>query len=201
MAATSNTRQRNPRGQGDALRSDLVQSAISRIDETNDVTALTLRGIARQANVSAPAIYHHFATLPMLIDAVLAESFHQLERIVHEAILSESNPVDALTAAGRAYVQFGWQHPARYRLMFAATGYAPDAAQVFTLVEELFQRCVMSGKSASTDPHRDTFLLWVAFHGMATLEKPGRSDYLRLGPLDRLQLVETTVERLACLHP
>src|SRR6185437_8386414 len=185
MTEKGKTRERNPRGRGEALRNDLVRAAIALIDETNDVSALTLRGIARKANVSAPAIYSHFANLQALIEAVLGESFRQLAAIVQEAITREIEPVRALHAAGRAYVQFGWRHPARYRLMFAATGYAPDAVQVFALVEDLVGRCVASGVSVSSDPHIDTFQLWVALHGMATLEKPRREDYLRLGHLDR----------------
>lgn len=199
MTATEKTRTRNPRGRGDALRNDLVQAAIALIDETNDVSALTLRGIARKANVSAPAIYSHFANLQALIEAVLVESFRQLAAFVREAIAREAEPERALQAAGRAYVQFGWRHPARYRLMFAATGYAPDAVQGFALIEDLVQRCVASGVSRSADPHLDTFQIWVALHGMATLEKPRREDYLRLGRLDRLQLLDAMVGRLARL--
>ena len=56
-----------------------------------------------------------------------------------------------------------------------------------------------AGESTSADPHGDAYLLWVALHGMATLEKPARDDYLRLGPLDRAAVVGTLIERLARL--
>jgi AcrR family transcriptional regulator len=98
-----------------------------------------------------------------------------------------------------AYVRFGWEHPARYRLMFAAGGYAPDAVATFTLVREAIAHCVTAGASASDDPLTDTWLLWAALHGVATLEKPARSDYLRLGPLDRPAMLETLIRRIARL--
>ena len=69
--------------------------------------------------------------------------------------------------------------------MLSANGYAPDAAATFALVRDAIRACADAGASASDDPHADTWLIWAALHGVATLEKPARSDYLRLGPLDR----------------
>ena len=90
--------------------------------------------------------------------------------------------------------------PARYRLMFAASGYAPDAVATFTLVQDAITTCVNAGVSASEDPRTDTWLLWAALHGLATLEKPARSGYLRLGPLDRPAMLETLIRRIARLR-
>ena len=83
--------------------------------------------------------------------------------------------------------------------MFAASGYAPDAAATFALVKEAIVNCVQAGISTSDDPHTDTWLLWAALHGVATLEKPARPDYLRLGPLDRPAMLETLIRRIARL--
>jgi AcrR family transcriptional regulator len=196
---TTTARTRNPRGSGTRLREEIIDASIGLIDETNDASTLTLRGIARRADITAPSIYSHFADLPAVIEAVLAESFAQLKAIVEEAIATENDPARALEAAGAAYVQFGWDHRARYRLMFAATGYSNDAVQIFTLVEDAIARCVAAGESESSDPRIDAYLLWVAMHGIATLEKPGRADYLRLGPLDRPAMLQTIITRLARL--
>ena len=172
-------------------------AAIDLIDESGDSSRLSLRAIARHAGISAPSIYAHFADLPAVIDAVLAASFDQLLAAVREAIDSNPEPVTALTAAARAYVDFGWEHRARYRLMFAGTGFAPDAVATFALVEQAIRRCVDGGLSSSTDPHADAFLVWVGVHGMATLEKPDRDDLRRLGPLDRPRLLDDMVRSLA----
>jgi len=69
----------------------------------------------------------------------------------------------------------------------------------FTLVEEAIRTCVSAGASASEDPHTDTWLLWAALHGVATLEKPARTDYQRLGPLDRPAMLETLIRRITRL--
>jgi len=188
-------RTRNPRGSGTRLRDEIVDAAIALVDETNDPAALTLRGIARRAGITAPSIYPHFADLAAVITAALATSFDELRDAVQAALDDQDDPGPALIAAGRAYVRFAWEHSARYQLMFAASGYAPDAVATFALVEGAIRDCVAAGVSASDDPHTDTWLLWAALHGVATLEKPGRTDYLRLGPLDRPAMLETLIRR------
>jgi AcrR family transcriptional regulator len=192
-------RERNPRGTGSRLREEIIASSIALIDQTNDPASLTLRGIARAAAISAPSIYPHFADIQAVTEAVLERSFTELEAGVEAAIGAAATPADALLAAASAYVQFGWEHPARYRLMFAGRGFAPNAVNTYRLVEDTLVRCVATGGSASADPHQDTFLVWVALHGIATLEKPQRSDFLRLGPVDRPAAIPLLVSRLAQL--
>jgi AcrR family transcriptional regulator len=198
---TMPARTRNPRGEGDRLRDEVIEAAIALLDETNDPGALTLRGIARRAGISAPSIYAHFSDLPRLVEAVLARSFDELRAVVAAAIASEAEPARALVAAGRAYVEFGWKHRARYGLMFSATGYSPNAFESFALVEGAIRRCVEAGDSESTDPHLDAWILWAGLHGVATLDKPVRTDYLRLGPLDRPAMLVSLVLRLARIPP
>ena len=193
-------RTRNPRGAGMRLRAEILAAAIALIDETGDPGLLTLRGIARRAGVTAPAIYPHFPDRDAVVTSLLAASFDELRDAVAAARDGQDDPVRALVAAGRAYVQFAWDRPARYRLMFAASGYAPDAVATFRLVQEAVARCVSAGTSASEDPRTDTWLLWAALHGVATLEKPARSGYLRLGPLDRPALLETLIHRVTRLR-
>jgi AcrR family transcriptional regulator len=194
------TRPRNPRGSGELLRDEILHAAINLIDETNDPTALTLRGIARRAGISAPSIYPHFGNLPALTEAVLQLSFRQLAETLNAAMSSETAPAAKLLAAARAYVQFGWDHKARYQLMFAAGGYADNAVETFLLVARLIQDCIEAGVSASTDPRSDTWIMWAALHGVATLDKPSRADYLRLGTLDRPAMLETIIRRLAQIN-
>jgi AcrR family transcriptional regulator len=197
---STDPRSRNPRGRGSNLRAEIIAAAIELIDVSGDPAALTLRGIARQAGISAPSIYSHFNDLSELIEAVLAESFEELRQQVSTALNSQPNSANGLIAAGAAYVEFGWKHLARYRLMFAASGYSPDAVATFQLVENAIAGCVSAGTSESSDPHLDAFLLWVSMHGMATLEKPASTDLLRLGPLDRPEALRAMIFRLARLR-
>lgn len=179
------------------MHDEIVDAAVTLLDETGDPSSLTLRGVARATGVKAPSIYPHFDGIDEIVTALIEHSFSQLESDVSDALAAAPSLGDGLHAAAHAYVRFGWEHPARYRLMFAASGYAEHAVNAYTLVEQTLTHCVADGTSTSTDPHRDTFLLWVALHGIATLEKPGRAELLRLGPIDRDAAIDDLVERLA----
>ena len=191
-------RARNARGDGERLRAEIVDAAVRVVDGGDE--ELTLRGIAREAGISAPSIYTRFSDLQQIVDAVLALSFESLDRRVADAIEDETSPDAALVSAGLAYVRFGWEHRSRLRLMMGAAGFSPDAVVTFERIERLLRQCVDAGTAVSDDPHRDAFLVWVGLHGMATLQAPERADYRRLGPLDRPALAELIIRRLAGLR-
>lgn len=194
-------RVRNDRGHGNRLRDEIVESAIRLIDADTDGRQLTLRGIAREAGISAPSIYGHFADLQAITDAVLSQSFTELDAAVSAALAEQTTPEDAIVAGCMAYVEFGWRHLPRYRFMIAAGGFAPDAIRTFSRIEQALTQCVERGTSTSVNPHQDVFLLWVAMHGIATLQKPARPELRQLGPIDRAQAARTLVTRLARLDP
>lgn len=197
---TASARSRNPRGAGARLREEILDAATALIDETDGPAVLTLRAIARRTGISAPSIYPHFPDLQTLTEALLTRSFDELHATVAGAAGVEPDAERALIAAGAAYVTFGWEHKARYQLMFSATGYAPNAISTFALVEDRIRDCAAAGISDSTDPHLDAWMLWAALHGVATLQKPARTDYQRLGALDRPAMLKMIIRRLARIH-
>jgi AcrR family transcriptional regulator len=192
-------RMRNRRGEGTRLREEILGAATALLDETNDPASLTLRGIARRAGISAPPIYAHFDDLPSLVAAVLKRSFDELTIVLNQAVATQptDDPARALVAAGSAYVQFGWEHKARYQLMFSAEGYAANSIEAFSVVESLIRDCAETGSGRSTDPRLDAWMLWAGLHGVATLDKPARAELRRLGNLDRPAMLETMIRRLA----
>ena len=99
----TSARPRNPRGSGVRLHDEIVAAAIALIDGTGDPASLTLRGIARRAAITAPAIYAHFPDLAAIITAVLARSFwEELRHAVKAANDDQDDPAAALVPAGRA---------------------------------------------------------------------------------------------------
>jgi AcrR family transcriptional regulator len=192
-------RPRNRRGEGDRLRQELLDAAREIVEANHQLSPLTLRGVAREARISAPSIYAHFDDVEALADALLAAGFAELDAAVAEAIDAESSGESRLFAACRAYVGFARAHRGLYRFMVSGSGFAPDALVTYQRVEDELRACIASGVSTSTDPHQDAFLLWVGLHGMSTLQKPDRAELRRLGPLDRTALTDELVRRIARL--
>lgn len=132
---------------------------------------VSLRAVARAAEVSAMAPYRHFADKAALMAAVALRGFKMLEA---DAVVADMapDPVEALTGQGLAYIAFARRHPALFRLMFA------DGAGK-ELPHEQCQGAYarMAGRVAELAPDRaeaGTLACWGLVHGLATLALDGR---------------------------
>ncbi|PWW21931.1 TetR family transcriptional regulator [Geodermatophilus normandii] len=174
------------------LRSDLLTAAGTLLERTGSAGAVSLRGVAREAGVSAPAVYGHFADLGALLDAVLERAFTDLVEAVTAAAEGVPDPVDRLLAGCRAYVRCGLSAPGRYRAMFGRRR-VPAGEVAFGSLVGAVDACVRAGRSASRDPRADATLVWTALHGLVMLRAGGVD---RPGP-DLDAQVDALVRRLA----
>ncbi len=177
------------------LRAALVGAAEALLERTGSLEAVTLRAVAREAGVSAPAIYGHFTDLEALVDAVVDEGFRSLGTAIAASVARHSDPVERLLAGCRAYVDAGLAAPGRYRAMFGARR-LPSSQQAFDLLVDGVAACVRAGRSGSRDPRSDATLVWTALHGVVMLRAAGPG--LPWPDLD--EQVRAAVGRLALLH-
>ena len=99
------------------LRRTLVAAALALLTETQD-WGFSLREVARRAGVSHTAPYNHFHSKQDLLAAVAASGYDLLRVRMQEAAVPADGAAATLKAIGVAYVRFGVEHPAHYRLMF-----------------------------------------------------------------------------------
>ncbi|MGY1672551.1 TetR/AcrR family transcriptional regulator [Geodermatophilus sp. SYSU D00710] len=178
------------------LRSDLLTAAATMVERTGSADAVTLRGVAREAGVSAPAVYGHFADLDALLDAVVERGFTELVAGIAAATDGVADPVDRLLAGCRAYVRSGLAAPGRYRAMFGSRQ-VPAGDRAFAVLVRAVTACVEAGRSASTDPRADAALVWTALHGLVTLWAGSRARPWA----DPEEQVGALVTRLALVPP
>jgi AcrR family transcriptional regulator len=195
-------RPRNRRGEGPRLRAEIVQAATSLIVRTGSDQAVTLRSVAREIGIAAPSIYTHFPSRDAIVQAVVEEALTQLHESITAAVTACDDPVEGLLAGCAAYVDFGTNEPARYRVLFETppskpAPSAPGGADLSgleafqTLVDNL-HACVRAGRSASADPFADAVALWTALHGQVSL-RAALPDF----PWPSTDTVEQLVMRLA----
>lgn len=108
------------------LRAALVEEGLKLID-SGPAEALSLREIARNAGVSATAVYRHFPDKAALLGALCLEGHARMAAAFRKAMAASTPGVEAFSAMGRAYVHFALAHPALFRMMMAQTG-GPVAA-------------------------------------------------------------------------
>ncbi|MGY1741219.1 MULTISPECIES: TetR/AcrR family transcriptional regulator [unclassified Blastococcus] len=156
------------------LRGELVRAAAALLERTGAVEAVTLRAVAREAGVSAPAVYGHFPDLEALLDAVVDEGFDRLRATIERAVAPLEDPGERLVAGCRAYVEAGLAAPARYRAMFGPR--RGRGGEAFAVLVDGVAACVAAGRSDSTDPAADAALLWTALHGAVALRAGAPED-------------------------
>ena len=177
---------RTPYHHGD-LRRALVNAALALVTEEQD-WSFSLREVARRAGVSHNAPYKHFADKRDLLAAVAAAGFEALRTRLVAAIAETRSADAALVAIGVAYVRFGMENPAHYRLMFGPTLTAAEgglpvlAAEAAAGAKSVLQDTVLRGAEAgcfTASPDRQAELdvaalsAWSLVHGLAMLAIDG----------------------------
>ncbi|MDB4889566.1 MAG: TetR family transcriptional regulator [Gemmatimonadetes bacterium] len=177
------------------LRSALIQSALGLLRDEGP-EALTLRGVARAAGVSQAAPYRHFKDRRALVAAVAEEGF----RMLQSAMLHAAQKADGrlgLKQVAIAYVQFGHEHPAEYRIMFgpevARHDELPDlretSSAVLAFVQVGLEQLQAAGSIGAGDPAAMAATIWSMLHGLVMLSLDGQTAGVGL-TLD--QLVDET---------
>jgi len=162
-------RARNARGKGTKLRLEIVTAAITLIDASPDPAELTLRSVARQVGVTAPAIYAHFADVSAIYDEVVNTSYGNLATQFATATAKATTAPEILYRGCGAYLDFGRKHPARYALMSRRPATGGVRPQAFPLLVAALQAAIDEGSSASTHAARDASTLWAGVHGLSTI--------------------------------
>jgi AcrR family transcriptional regulator len=178
------------------LRSALIRSAIDLL-RVEGLPALTLRGVARAAGVSQAAPYRHFKDRRALVAAVAEEGFRMLQSAMLDAA-KRAEGREGLKGLAIAYVKFGHEHAAEYRVMFG-----PEVARdedlpvlretskaVLGFVETGIAQLQVAGLIGPGDPAAMAATTWSMLHGLVMLSLDGQTAGVGL-TLDQL-VNETT---------
>lgn len=174
---TSKPTKSAPYHHGD-LRNALTQSAIE-VLERDGVEKLSLRGVARNAGVSAAAPYHHFKDKTALLVEVALKGFELFIKTLQDSADGQPTPAARRAAFGAGYVKFAVENPAMFQLMFTenhALVFVDDRVRAFsdqsyalleTATREMLTRDgIAPSRSRSS---RLTALAWATAHGLAML--------------------------------
>jgi AcrR family transcriptional regulator len=182
-------------GKGDGYHHGNLRRAL--LDATLQVAmergleAVTLREVARQAQVSHAAPYHHFADKAALLEAVAVETYEALATTLHAARQATSgSALDRLQALAVAYVRLAIEQPARFSFLYrvphgssnkdllapvAEVGEAggsavEQAAQgAYRVLLATIEEAQAAGLIAPGNPALPALVAWSTMHGLAVL--------------------------------
>lgn len=160
------------------LRSALLTSAERTLAERGP-TALSLRGLAREAGVSHAAPGRHFKDKQALLDALAHSGFQRLQAALEQAGDAQSSAgtdTEAyLLALARAYMGFALPNAALLDLMYARKHDSDISDQLATAVDDLLTivlNAIAEGQRAGEitegDPAAIAFTVASTLHGFAS---------------------------------
>jgi AcrR family transcriptional regulator len=173
---------RRANSKGDEARKRLLEESVKLIGEQG-LAGLSFREMARRANVSHQAPYHHFTNREGILAAIVLEGFTRLDAKLVEARTRHrrEEPARVLREVLAAYMTFALKNPVHFRVMFR-----PDIVAIRDYPEArvqamlAFQRLVDSVADCHLDADRtnERFVevvnsLWAGAHGVATLVLDG----------------------------
>ncbi len=182
MTANDNTVNIKPRSaryhHGD-LRAALIEEGLSQIAQL-PAERVSLREIARQAGVSATAVYRHFPDKAALFGALCEAGDEKLSAAFRAAMDETEGGVEAFEAMGRAYVRFALANPSLFRLMMTNAPQAhvmdPDESMdggAFAMLAETLRRLMPEDTPQDLRLTR-RIQAWSVVHGLAMLMLDGQ---------------------------
>ncbi|MCB1097272.1 MAG: TetR/AcrR family transcriptional regulator [Verrucomicrobiae bacterium] len=173
MEPTENDTNKSPYHHGD-LRNALIQASLKVLREEG-LDALSLRRVAREANVSPAAPYRHFKDKQSLLCSLATHGFHILHEDLEKARAAAPGCLDT---AGQAYMAFARREPQCYRLMFTlnlpndiptADDLQPAGDLAFASLCTNIRTGMAAGLITEADENEIALAAWAMVHGICML--------------------------------
>ncbi len=159
----------------DRLTRDRIVAAARRSVERAGHEQLSLRKLAAELDVTAPALYDHVTSKAELLRLVAEQGYHAL---VESSTCDLDRPIDRVRSRAHSYVEFAQQHPELFRVMFlyrpAAVAIEADnelgaASEAYDVGLVDLQQAIVDGDMVDRDPAQLGLIMWAAVHGVATV--------------------------------
>lgn len=163
---------------------DSIKTTAWRQIAASGAASLSLRAIARELGITAPAIYNYFPDRDALVTALIIEaytSFGDCQMAARDSIPAEDLE-GRLRATGQAYRAWALTYPERYQIIFGTPipGYVapfeqtfPSAARALGVIVSVVEAIRAAGRLKAdsfpqvTTGHEEAFGMWKNYAGQA----------------------------------
>jgi AcrR family transcriptional regulator len=196
-----------PRSRRERMRATTVDEIVATARELlarEGPAAVSLRAIAREMGLTAPALYNYFASHDELIRHVLAGIFAELTDEVQRAVQASAvagDPAVTLAAACRQFRGWAIGHPAEFTLVFsfplprAGTADDPCSERALRFAATYFGVFMRATEGHAPPVPALTFVrCWVLLYGAVAMETFGLLNFAFEDPAPMFEL---TISRLA----
>lgn len=160
------------------LRSELLNQAEAMIVE-GGVQSVSIRELAKRADVSRNAPYRHFKDKHELLSAVAEVLFRRFSALFEDERLQNptEDPLIQLEKMGQIYLQFAVDNSQLYKLMFSEPSIADgkidslkEASDLsFAILISGLERCQAAGLINRDPLELQGMFVWSSLHGLASI--------------------------------
>ncbi|WP_234567127.1 TetR/AcrR family transcriptional regulator [Rhodohalobacter sp. 614A] len=146
---------------------------------------LTMRNIAKRADVTATSIYLHFENKDDLLLSLIDQSIEHLKGQLIREIDSSKGLIPQLEDLARAYVRFALEHPQEYEIIYMVRPeempqYPKEKFQQIRSAYELLGQIIEQGKQEELIEVENSMIsaytLWAQLHGIVSVILSKRLD-------------------------
>ena len=185
--------------QREVLSRERIIATAQQLLAAEGLDAVSLRRLASELGVTAPALYAHVESKAVLLAALGDAEFALLAERLRAVAAASSDPVEQIRAQSCAYVEHALARPALFQLMAVfrpawvdqpAATELEGASAAFEVATEPVSAAIAAGRITERDVLLTSLTIWAAAHGVATvpLSQPG------LGPELEGALIDSVVD-------
>ncbi|WEK33417.1 MAG: TetR/AcrR family transcriptional regulator [Candidatus Pseudobacter hemicellulosilyticus] len=181
----------------------LILNAAKKLFTTDGYEATTIRKIAAEIEFSPTTIYLYYKDKNDILYALQKEGFHIMAN-QFQALLQVDHPFERLKAMGRTYIQFAFDNPEFYDLMFLLKDPLQDmqapcgdeqeweeGVRSFDFLKQTIIDCQQVGYFQGQDPGLQSMWVWGTVHGLCSMHLSNRLDIISKLHLDSGNALQT----------
>jgi AcrR family transcriptional regulator len=181
--------------------SQQIYQCALRILEAEGPQAVSMRRVAKDAGITAMAIYHHFPSREALLNAVVDSEFQRLTEFFNFP-QGKRGLEAALVHVMDGYIDYALAHPRIFDYVFAAPrpgarryprDFRARRSPTLNLTADLVSAWMKRGKLKRDDQWEIAMELWAQVHGYLALWRGGR---FHLSQQEFRKLVHRSLRRL-----
>lgn len=170
----------SPRRADPDLSANLLEAAARLLAEQGP-SALTTRRLAAAVGTSTMAVYTRFSGMDDLVRALVYEGFRHLAGRMG-AVGASADPVADVAELGIAYRENALEHRHLYAVMFGGSSLVGfsltdedrnHGRYTLAILVDAVERSMRSGRFNDSDAQLVAHRMWIALHGLVTLELGG----------------------------
>jgi AcrR family transcriptional regulator len=160
-----------------------IAKATRRLFDRHGLDGVSMRRVAREVGVTAPAIYRHYGGRGELLEEITDAAFGILVRRLEKALAEPGTPVERILGLFDGYLDFALRHPRHFDFLFLEWRpnlrsvrelLQPGASPTAPLLKAEVEAAMDAGELKRDDVPETCLALWGQAHGLLALYRAGR---------------------------